>query len=351
MSLHPFFSTRAGLFIYWTAMVLFWGNSVSQGFEASSGGELQLLADDILQPGDPTPLTHALSDPADLFIAEPVPRYDELTTLVKAPENLRELMKPVIQLNAEHIADGGDLPLTSSGIRVSLPTYPFWGPPPPMIDVGYQMTWLDSPPALALPDLFHEYRFGASWIRLISDEWKMRVWAGATFNTDGENTSGDALFFRGGLFGIYSTSPEFEWIFGVVALGRSDLPAVPALGLVYRPDDDWSFDFTFPRPQATWIYERMSDRQFALYAGGGLNGTTWAFEEPNGRENQITYSDWRLVMGWESTPLAPPGVRFAPGTRLKIETGFVFARELEFERFRRNVSLANGWTLNGSVSF
>ncbi|QDU80940.1 hypothetical protein Pla110_26760 [Polystyrenella longa] len=311
----------------------------------SLAGSIPLAGDD--------PESNSFLEPSEVFQAfsEGDASQPELTVVGGPPRNLKELMKPIIRLNGEYITDGGDVPLATTGIRVSVPTYPLWGPPPPLIDLGYQSTWLHTPAEMQLPEHFHEYQVGASWMRILNEDWKMRLWAGTSFNTDGENTSSDALQFRGGLFAIYSVSPEFEWIMGVVALGRSDLPAVPALGLIYRPNDDWTFDFTFPRPQATYVYERTDDRQHSVYLGGGLNGTTWAFAEPNGRENQITYSDWRAVLGWESSPFSPTGSRFTPGKRLKVETGYVFARRLEFDDVRPDISLNNGWTVNASFNF
>ncbi|MCA9040462.1 MAG: hypothetical protein KDA65_08955 [Planctomycetaceae bacterium] len=269
----------------------------------------------------------------------------------RSSEDIKELMKPIVGLSGEYIADGGETPLGSTGVRITVPTYPVWGPPPPMVNLGYEFTWLDTPGAWNLPSEFHEYRIGASWIRTLSDNWKTRAWAGISINTEGENTSSDALQFRGGLLAIYSSVPEYEWIMGVVALGRSDLPAVPALGLNYRPHEDWTFEFTFPRPQATYTYKRSFDRQLSVFMGGGLNGTTWAYLETNGQENQLTYSDWRIVCGWESAPLSNSENRFTPGKRIRIETGYVFDRELEFETLRPTISLNDAWTVNVLFSY
>ena len=71
----------------------------------------------------------------------------------------------------------------------------------------------------------------------------------------------------------------------------------------------------------------------------------------NGRQDQLTYGDWRVVLGWESVPRVEPGVPFQRGRKLGCEVGYSFAREIEFERDSATISLDDTLLLQAKLSF
>jgi len=187
---------------------------------------------------------------------------------VKPPsENFLELITPTFNFNMELMAETDQIQMSNFGGRVTIPTYPVFGPPPPMIGLGYSYMNLDAPDSLDLPSDLHEMTLGLSWIRSINEDWKLRLSLGAAFNTDGQNRSSDAWQFRGGIFGMYQTTPEWNWLFGVIALGRNDLPVVPAVGLIYQPNSDFRLDLTMPKPRFSFKLSENGGRQQWGYFG------------------------------------------------------------------------------------
>lgn len=268
-----------------------------------------------------------------------------------SPEMLKTLMRPNFSFAAEWQAETNDIGLTFYDASVSFPTYPIFGPPPPMINVGFGYTRIDAPFEMGLPDDLFETELGLAWMRKINDRWMTRLMAGTTFATDGKNDSSDAWRFRGGVFALYKRNPKWTWIFGAIALGRNDLPVVPAVGVIYQPNPAVRFDLTMPRPRLAFLLVDRGERQQWIYIGTALNGATWGVELADGTNDQLTYGDFRAVIGWESTPTPEPGMPFTRGRKLGAEIGYVFSRDFELDRQDSKIRLDDTLMLRGTVSF
>lgn len=274
---------------------------------------------------------------------------DQGTPFSKA--ELRKLMMPRLSFAADWYGEADDVSLTRYATRVTMPTYPFFGPPPPMINVGFAYTDLHAPSALDLPADLYEASLTASWIRKWNARWSFRFSAGAAFATDGNNESSDSWQFRGSAFAMYQPNERWNWTFGALALGRNDIPVLPAVGLIYQPRPDCRLDLIFPRPRLAYRLVQNGDREQWAYLGTGFSGGTWGYQQQSGIDDQITYRDWLAVVGWESTPRLAPGMPFAIGRRVNLEVGYAFGRRFEFERGRPEIELPGAATLRGSVRF
>lgn len=174
---------------------------------------------------------------------------------------------------------------------------------------------------------------------------------GMDFATDNENTSSDAWRFTGGVFAIYKKSPQLSWTFGAIALGRSDLPVVPAVGAVWLPQPGTRVDLILPNPKVNFLLSDDGQRQQWAYLGAGLNGNTWGYERPGFGDDTLTYSDVRCVVGWESRPSAPTNAPYVPGRKYGVEFGYAFSRDLEFEDEAIEISLDNAFTVRLSTRY
>lgn len=261
------------------------------------------------------------------------------------------LLRPTFSLAVERQAKVSDIEFASYDARVLVPTYPIFGPPPPLITAGFSYTDLNATDALELPADLYDVSLGFSWMRPVTERWMVQFMFSTAFATDGKNESSDAWQFRGGVFGMYRPSPEWTWTVGAIALGRKDIPVVPAVGAIWQPRPTLRFDLTLPKPR---IAVRLIDngaRQQWGYLGGGFNGGTWAYETVGGIGDQLTYRDWRFVLGWESTPTPQNGLPFTRGRKLAVEVGYVFGRDFEFETGRPDIKLDDTVMLRVAASF
>ncbi|PAY19452.1 hypothetical protein CKO51_11360 [Rhodopirellula sp. SM50] len=288
--------------------------------------------------------------------AEPVAHASALTTASPqpagmTPERLRQLMRPSVRLGYQWLAEADEVELSSYDARVTMPLYPIFGPPPPMFSLGFEYTDLKAPAVFDLPGDLYETSIGLSWSRRRNDRWSFRWMLGVANATDGDNHSSDAWQFRGGGFALYQPNERWTWTFGAIALGRNDIPVVPAIGFIYQPNPSLRFDASFPRPRASLLLADDGIRQQWGYVGAGLEGGTWGYQWNDGVDDQLTYRDWRLVLGWESTPRRQPGMPFALGRKISAEVGYAFGRRFEFERGRSDLEIQDAMLIRVGTRF
>ena len=169
--------------------------------------------------------------------------------------------------------------------------------------------------------------------------------------TDNENRSSDAWQFRGGILGVNKWSDRWSWTLGVIGTGRRDIPVVPAVGAVWEPNSVTRVDLTFPRPRLYRLIRQRGEIYHWAYLGASINGTTWAYENSEIGDDQLTYRDWRLALGWEVQRGRNPDMSFGMGKKIGGEFGLAFAREYEFERESRTEVLENSFFLSINTSF
>ncbi len=255
-----------------------------------------------------------------------------------------------IGLESEWIVDS-EVGLSTQAATVKLPLLRVFGSPPPIVNFGFAYTDLSAPESLNLPNDLYEYSTGLSLVKRLNERWTVRTILGIDFATDNENRSSDSWRFTGGAFAIYKRSPEFSWTFGAIALGRSDLPVVPAIGAVWLPQPGTRVDLILPNPKVNFLLADDGQRQHWAYLGCGLNGNTWGYERPGYGDDALTYSDVRAVVGWESRPSAPANAPYVLGRKFSIEAGYAFSRNLEFEDELVEVSLDDAFTIRLSTRY
>lgn len=255
-----------------------------------------------------------------------------------------------IGLQTEWLSDP-DVGLSTSGVSVKAPLLKGFGSPPPIVKIGFDYTNLFAADRFGLPDDLYTYSIGVSSVRRINDRWAVRTILGTAFSTDHDNTSSDAWQFRGGAFGIYESSPQWKWTIGAIALGRSDLPVLPAFGAIWQPIQRYRFDLTLPTIKANYLLSDNGRRQRWTYLGIGLSGNTWGVERTDGVDDQLSYGDWRVLFGWESRPTPELGKSFSIGRKNSVSIGYAFSRDLEFQNETLEVPLASTFLIRLSTSY
>ena len=233
--------------------------------------------------------------------------------------------------------------------RLKLTLPPVFGPPPPSLNFNFGLTDLSG---IAASELY-TLSVGLNWIRPVDDRWTWMFSFTPGVATDFDNTTSDMWQFRGNAFAFYSPQEDTQWIFGAVVTGRRDLPAVPAIGLVWWPDESSKLDLTFPQPRYSFRLVERADSEWWGYVGASLGGGTWAVELPGGVHDELTYRAWRTVVGIESVPpdSKAPGSRRGPGVSSYFEAGISLGREIEFERNATRVTPEDVFYCGGGLRF
>ena len=261
------------------------------------------------------------------------------------------LLRPRGAFFAEWEPKSDWLTLSSYDLKLQMPTYPFFGPPPPFITAGFSYTALDAPASFDLPADLYDIALGASWIRPINQRWTLRLLLSGAFASDFENTSRDAWQIRGGVFALYRPNDRWNFALGALATGRSDLPVIPAAGAIWDPKPGLRVDLMLPRPRVSLLVLDLGTRQHWIYFGGGFTGGTWAYQRMDGDDELLTYREWRLVVGWEVMPPREPGKFFQAGTKFSAEVGTALGRKFEFESDRPSLKPGDAVLLRAGFQY
>lgn len=217
-----------------------------------------------------------------------------------------------------------------------------------MATVGYSAHILDGPVTTDLPAALYDQWIEFRWLKKFNDRWAMDLAITPSLYTDYDNLSSHSFRMMGRALALYTASPEWQWAFGAIYLGREDLTALPAVGAIWTPNDTYKVEFLFPRPR---VMRKLSSDETAtrwLYLAGEFGGGSWAIERPGvvpgTRFNDIvTYSALRLLVGYEH--------KRAKGFSPRIEAGWTFNRSLEYQSGLGDMDLSSAAMIRFGGSF
>lgn len=187
---------------------------------------------------------------------------------------------------------------------------------------------LDIPATLydAAVDFRHMRKFGGG-------PWAMDAAVTVGYYSDLEQGDSEAVRVSGRALGVYESSPTAKWILGVAYLNRAGASVLPVAGAILEPSPDLRLELIFPKPRIAWrlANSQPGDERWA-YVGGEFGGGIWSITRPStGQLDLLSYSDWRLLAGFER--------KITNGLSRRFELGYVFKRELDYDSGTPDVSL------------
>lgn len=259
---------------------------------------------------------------ADPFGAE---KRSEATSLF--PPGTRKGFFQKLNLSTEYLPrfENDSLGITSLGANVVFGV-PFPKPQTPLlITPEYRVRFLDGPDFTDVPTQVHEASIDFHHFRKWNDHWLFDAAVTLGVYAD-EDSLGDDDAFRvtGRAIGIYDFHNGWKGILGVVYLNRANLSVVPAVGLMFDSGDT-KIDLVFPRPRIAWRLpgSRPPSDEHWVYLSGELGGNIWAVKRASGIDDNLSYGDARVLIGYERKMIGDWSTRY--------ELGYVFNRELEYD--------------------
>jgi len=189
----------------------------------------------------------------------------------------------------------------------------------------FRVDWVDAAPAVDIPAELYDFECQFFYRRPISDRLSTLAIVSPSIRSD--LTTDDRAFrvFALGLLNWQCVPDRLTLSLGAVALGRADLPVLPALGFVWTPNRRTKLDARFPVTRLA--YRLATDgghSEIWAYASGGLGGNTWSVTRTSGRTDELSLRDYRILFGVERL--------IDGGGRWFAETGVALGRRLEYER-------------------
>ncbi|MCE9607835.1 MAG: hypothetical protein K8U03_23355 [Planctomycetia bacterium] len=238
-------------------------------------------------------------------------------------------------------ADGFGMTSLTKQFTFALP--PFISGSPILVSPSYTTHFLDGPAPIDVPPHLIDGEIEFRYMKQATPRLGIDISVAPSYYGDGHNKTSDAWRVTGRALGAWSWNERWQIVFGGVYTGRSDFPAVPVAGAIWKPASDIRIEAIFPRPRAYFRPFVNGTIEHWVYLGGEYGGNTWAIEQPGGISDKMTYADLRLLVGWE---------RRAPrGFSGRFEAGWVFDRSIEFNSGSPGLDPSDTLMVRGEMSF
>ena len=166
--------------------------------------------------------------------------------------------------------------------------------------------------------------------------------------SDFESVTNDSVRFMGTGVGVIALNPTTSLKIGITYLDRVDAKILPAVGVLWEPNDQTRWDIFFPAPRLSSYWRTWNNRQLWWYLGGEYGTGSWTIDrqgEPlKGASDRVDINDIRVFLGIEWKNLN----RFNGF----IDIGYVFNRELVYVVVPEDsIKLDNTIMLRSGLSF
>ncbi len=177
----------------------------------------------------------------------------------------------------------------------------------------------------------------------LGDDWILMGAVSPSVFTDFSANPGDTFRMPMRLLAFYKWTDALTVAGGVIYLDRKDVSFLPAVGLSYKPSDEFHMELWFPRPKVSWRYLKRPNLERWIYVVGEFGGGSWGVERDDGSADVFTYRDYRAMVGIEQ--------RQEGGFNWYTEAGLIFNRSYELDRANFERDLDNTAALQFGVRF
>lgn len=181
---------------------------------------------------------------------------------------------------------------------------------------------LNGPTMTDLPAQLYDFSFETVGVLPIGERWFVQAAIAPSFFTDSHNTGRKAFRLPGRVLAFWKYSDTLTFTAGVLYLDRDDVKAIPSVGVLWNPNEDWKFELAAPRPRIARRFSHDDCSAHWAYLVGEFGGGTWAIRRASGLNDVTTLSDYRLLVGYER--------KWTSGRNWLIEGGYVFSRRLKY---------------------
>jgi hypothetical protein len=159
----------------------------------------------------------------------------------------------------------------------------------------------------------------------------------------------DSIRIPGKALGRLRLTPTSTFRAGVFYLDRNKIKILPALGILWVPNQDTRFDLFFPEPKLSHYLSTLGNTDMWWYLTGYYGGGAWTIKHPDGAKDEIDINDIRIMMGLEFGR----SDQIRQGFRLGfIEGGYAFNRELLYRvRSGGNLDLENSFVIRAGFAY
>lgn len=175
------------------------------------------------------------------------------------------------------------------------------------------------------------------WLQRLNDTTSLTIAVNPSVGGDDAQFGRHLRVFAMGAVGWDWIPDELRLTAGAAWLGRRDIGVVPAAGLEWTPNEDWSVSLILPRPKVSRRLAMSGASETWLYAAGAIDGGTFDVHRADGAADELSVREFQASVGVERTC-----DQFGRGF---VEIGAGFGRELQFERSQEVIDFGPGVVL------
>ena len=189
------------------------------------------------------------------------------------------------------------------------------------LNVDLDLTILPDSARLDLPDQLIALALDVGWTWRYLNGSAIQVRIAPGIYSDFEEFGGSAFSIPMSIAGIYALNNNLSGIAGLQFRPSWELEVMPIVGAVWEISDQARLEAMLPESKLTVIVDDLCQ----VFGGIAWNNTSYAIRDQSAYDRkQITFEDWRTKIG--------AIYLYSDGIHLVGELGYVFNREVKFER-------------------
>lgn len=215
---------------------------------------------------------------------------------------------------------------------------------PLIITPGYDMILLDGPSVTDLPPRLHTAYLDLMWVPQIINRYKLVLAVAPSVYSDFQVNDADMFRVTGKGLVMYDWIPgRVQLRAGVLYLGRQDIQLLPVGGVIWDPADWFHVEAFFPKPLVAVRFNQGHGYEDWLFTTAEFGGDSWSIERTTGMRDQVTYLDYRVLLGVER--------KLNGGAGYRLEGGYVWDRSIEFESGIGDFEPQDTFILRGTIAY
>ena len=177
-----------------------------------------------------------------------------------------------------------------------------------------------------VPDVLQQVSMVLGFDYQFADQWLMRAEVQPGIYSDFRDVRWDAVDAPLILGAAYLANDDLQWFLGLRVDARSQYPVLPAIGVRWKFNDEWTLDFQLPKPRL----EYDVNDNLHLYLGAGLEAGTFRVGEHFGSGRGQPKLDNAVVDFFEVRVGPGCSWKIAPNLTVEAEAGYMPYRSFDF---------------------
>lgn len=206
-----------------------------------------------------------------------------------------------------------------------------FGELPLEVGVGAQYTGIDNSTNFSLPRRLTEVSTGVeATLPFFFDKTYLRLGAVPSFFSDNWSFNSIAFKMLGKAYFIYKPSDKLIFIGGVASFPGFYSTIAPIAGVIYKPDDKWSFNLVPPRPNIDYALTKKLN----VFAEYSLTSNEYKVTKDDERNITLQYQEQHAGMGLN--------YRFNKYIESSVSMGQIFKRNFQYRDSLGKLKIQSG---------